>query len=73
MDSYFKNEVMDRELAKVALQDKDLQSKVRAIEHYNKLRKRIDGDDETKPQKVEVAFRWEDPEPRPAAKITKIK
>lgn len=37
----YKTEIVDNELVKVITQDKDLQSKVRGIEHYNKINERI--------------------------------
>lgn len=77
LDSFLNHEMMDREMAKVALQDFDLQSKMRAIEHYNMLRKRLgkDADDGAKPEKVVVEFRWQDPEPvatQPKPMVAKI-
>lgn len=41
IDTYFSNEVADRELAMVALQYGDLSAKVAAIREYNKVKKRI--------------------------------
>lgn len=41
LNQLFKNEVIDRELTKVVLQDGDLPSKVAAIREFNKLKQRI--------------------------------
>src|SRR3990167_2021650 len=40
LDECFKPEHMDRQLAKTAMQDKDLASKVAAIREYNRLKER---------------------------------
>lgn len=41
LDEQLKEEAVDRQLAKVVTQDKDLRSKVAAITEYNKLKARI--------------------------------
>lgn len=74
LDSYISHQTVDRERAKVIVQDHDLQSKMRGIESYDKLYKRITpGDDDAPHQKVEVSFSWEDPEPRPGDKKPLVK
>ncbi len=73
LDSFLSNEVMDRELAFVAVQRNDLASKVMAIRHYNEIRKRVTKDPDGPAQKVEVEFKWQDPEPRKPVKAAKEK
>lgn len=68
LDECFDQKTMDRELLKVALQDKDLSSKVAAIKEYNRIYGR-----EAVPEKTIVEFSWLDPEPRPNGRERKAR
>ena len=53
LDALIKDEVVDRELARVIMQNNELPAKVSAIKEYNLLRNRIKQPDA---QKVEIIF-----------------
>lgn len=57
LDACLENKVVDRELARVILQNEDLPAKVSAIREYNRIR------DRSKERfEADVTYRWMEPE-----------
>lgn len=66
-DSLIKNEVIDRRLVQIGMQDNDLAPAVAALKELNTVKGRHKdqgGDGDTSPQKVEITYKWKDPLPR---------
>ena len=67
VDALIKDEIVDRELAKVIMQNDELSSKVSAIKEYNAVRKRVE------PNKVEVEINISPKELKDYIKMRKSK